>query len=91
MGCGESNLGRRVRGSGFIACSVLESADQLSTSATERRAQVSDVRSFEFVDKDSGQSGYAAVRVHGAVLGLALSLEKDGDIEYFSMAPRSLS
>ena len=38
---------------------------------------------INFVDKDSGQAGFAAVRVEGAIVGLALSLRDDGDIEVF--------
>jgi hypothetical protein len=38
---------------------------------------------INFVDKDSGQEGFVAVRVEGAVIGLALSLRDDGDIEVF--------
>ena len=38
---------------------------------------------INFVDKDSGQEGFAAVRVEGAIVGLALSLRDDGDIEVF--------
>lgn len=38
---------------------------------------------INFVDKDSGQDGLAVVRVEGAVIGLALSLRDDGDIEVF--------
>jgi hypothetical protein len=38
---------------------------------------------LEFEDKDSGQVGFATVRVEGAVVGLALSLLDDGDIEVF--------
>jgi hypothetical protein len=38
---------------------------------------------IDFVDKDSGQAAFAAVRVHGEIIGLALSLRDDGDIEVF--------
>ncbi len=38
---------------------------------------------INFLDKDSGQPGFAAVRVEGAVVGLALSLQDDGDLEVF--------
>jgi hypothetical protein len=38
---------------------------------------------FNFVDKDSGQEGFVAVRVEGAIIALALSLRDDGDIEVF--------
>ena len=38
---------------------------------------------INFVDKDSGQEGFVAVRVEGAIVGLALSLRDDGDVEVF--------
>jgi hypothetical protein len=39
--------------------------------------------SVNFVDKDSGQPGFVAVRVEGRVVGLAVSLQDNGDIEIF--------
>jgi len=36
-----------------------------------------------FVDKDSGDQGLAVVRIEGQVIGLALSLQRDGDTEVF--------
>jgi hypothetical protein len=41
------------------------------------------VASIEFIDKDSGQPAFAAVRVEGGVVGVALSLQDDGDLEVF--------
>lgn len=38
---------------------------------------------INFIDKDSGQPGFVAVRVEGDVVGLALSLQDNGDIEVF--------
>lgn len=38
---------------------------------------------INFRDKDSGQPGFVAVRVEGAVVGVALSLRDDDDIEVF--------
>ncbi len=38
---------------------------------------------INFLDKDSGRPGFAAIRVEGAVVGVALSLRNDGDIEVF--------
>jgi hypothetical protein len=41
------------------------------------------VASIVFVDLDSGDEGWAGVRVVGATTGLTLSLKKNGDIEVF--------
>jgi hypothetical protein len=41
------------------------------------------IASINFVDKDSGQPGFVGIRVQGAVVGLTLSLQDDGDIEVF--------
>jgi hypothetical protein len=38
---------------------------------------------INFVDADSGQEAFANVRQLGDVVGLAISLEHDGDIEVF--------
>lgn len=38
---------------------------------------------INFLDKDSGQPGFAAIRVEGEIVGVALSLRDDGDIEVF--------
>jgi hypothetical protein len=41
------------------------------------------VANVKFVDGDTGYEGLAVVRVEGKVVGLTLSLEKNGDIEVF--------
>jgi hypothetical protein len=38
---------------------------------------------IRFTDRDSGDEAMALVRVEGEIIGLALSLMKDGDIEVF--------
>ncbi|MGC2780212.1 MAG: hypothetical protein WA418_31685 [Bradyrhizobium sp.] len=40
-----------------------------------------------FIDKDSGDEGFVQVRVVGSVVGLALSLKQDGDLEVLFGAP----
>lgn len=50
---------------------------------------MSKIETINFVDRDSGQPGFAAVRVEGAVVGVALSLQHDGDIEVFLNAKES--
>ena len=44
---------------------------------------VSQTRTIKFIDQDSGQAGFVAVRTEDEVVGLALSLEANGDIEVF--------
>lgn len=39
--------------------------------------------SIPFVDADSGDDAFVAVRVEGKIVGLALSLKSDGDLEVF--------
>lgn len=41
------------------------------------------VANVKFVDGDTGDEGLAVIRVEGKVVGLTLSLEKNGDIEVF--------
>jgi hypothetical protein len=41
------------------------------------------VETINFVDRDSGQPGFAAVGVADDVVGVAFSLQNDGDIEIF--------
>lgn len=44
---------------------------------------VPQVETISFVDRDSGQPGFASVRVEGAVIGVAFSLQHNGDVEVF--------
>ena len=41
------------------------------------------VASIRFTDRDSGDEAFALVRVEGEIVGLALSLRRNGDIEVF--------
>jgi hypothetical protein len=38
---------------------------------------------MNFIDKESGQPGFLAVRREGEVVGISVSLRDDGDIEVF--------
>jgi hypothetical protein len=38
---------------------------------------------IRFTDRDSGDEAMALVRVEGEIIGLALSLKRNGDIEVF--------
>jgi hypothetical protein len=44
---------------------------------------MAEVANLAFVDGDSGDEGFAVVRVEGQLVGLALSLRDDGDLEVF--------
>ena len=39
------------------------------------------ITSMQFVDQDSGDDAFVAVRVDGQIVGLALSLKSGGDVE----------
>ena len=39
------------------------------------------ITSMQFVDQDSGDDAFVAVRVEGKIVGLALSLRSGGDVE----------
>jgi hypothetical protein len=41
------------------------------------------VATIRFTDRDSGDEAFALVRVEGEIIGLALSLRQNGDIEVF--------
>jgi hypothetical protein len=41
------------------------------------------VATIRFTDRDSGDEAVALVRVEGEIIGLALSLRQNGDIEVF--------
>ncbi|QHO71540.1 hypothetical protein ACH79_01795 [Bradyrhizobium sp. CCBAU 051011] len=41
------------------------------------------VAMIPFTDRDSGDEAFALVRVEGEIVGLALSLRQNGDIEVF--------
>ena len=41
------------------------------------------IATIEFVDRDSGDEGFAGIRVVDGVVGLTLSLRRNGDIEVF--------
>jgi hypothetical protein len=41
------------------------------------------VATIPFTDRDSGDEALALVRVEGEIIGLALSLRQNGDIEVF--------
>jgi hypothetical protein len=44
---------------------------------------MAEVANFAFVDGDTGDEGYAQVRVEGNHVGLTLSLRNNGDVEAF--------
>lgn len=46
-------------------------------------ASMDDPSSITFIDGHSGETGWASVRIVGDHVGLAVSLEHDGDIEVF--------
>jgi len=50
---------------------------------------MSQVASINFVDKDSGDEAWIGVRAIGEIVGLAVSLKKDGDIAVF-FTPKEL-
>ncbi len=43
------------------------------------------VETMHFMDTTPGRGEFTAVRLEGAVVGVAFSLQDDGDIESFSM------
>jgi hypothetical protein len=48
-----------------------------------KRAIPMQVATIPFTDRDSGDEAFALVRVEGEIVGLALSLRRNGDIEVF--------
>jgi hypothetical protein len=50
---------------------------------------MTDVSTINFVDLDSGQDAVAVVRVASGAVGLALSIQSNGDVEAF-LGPREL-
>lgn len=44
---------------------------------------MTEIKTIEFVDAESHENGVAVIRATKGIVGLALSLESDGDIEVF--------